>query len=280
MGLKRYRGRHLRPRPKKRGPVVVATAAAISLPSTAHAGVHVVRRGETLSGIARRYNTTVTRLAHANNLSNANLILAGQRLRIPGGVYFSGNHTVRSGETLSAIAGRYGTTVASLARRNHLANPNFIVAGQRLRVPGRGGAMPVAARAPAPASTSTIQSSLHHQAHAHGVDSSLVKAVGWQESGWRQDVVSSAGAIGVMQVMPDTARYVNRVLGGGSLNVRRADDNVHLGVMYLRHMLNRFPSVAKALAGYYSGPRNVGRRLKSYQRPYVKSVLSLRERFR
>lgn len=277
--MRRYRARHLKPKPKRRGPVVVATAASMSLAGPAHAATHLVRKGETLSDIARRHGSSVARLARINRLSDPNLIVAGSRLRVPGRARITSIHVVRQGETLSGIAARYRSTVARLTRVNRLGDPNLIVVGTRLKVPHA--ASPVRARSVT--SRSAIAASLHSQAVAHGVDPALVKAVAWQESGWQQHVKSSAGAIGVMQVMPGTARYVNRVLGGGGdhrLKIRKADDNVHLGVMYLRHMLGIFKTRRKALAGYYSGPGNVGRRLKKYQRPYVRSVMALTRRFR
>ena len=85
-----------------------------------------------------------------------------------------------------------------------------------------------------------------------------------------------------MQVMPATARWVNRSLGGGGhrLRVRSSDDNVHLGVMYLRHLTATMGSLRRALAAYYSGPGSVGKRLNAGQRRYVRNVLALRERFR
>ena len=104
MSFGRYRGRHLRARPKKRGPVVVGTAAAVLVGSSgsASAGSHRVRSGETLSSIAGRYKTSVTRLVRMNNINDPNLIVVGQRLRVPGGGPGTRTHTVRSGETLSA----------------------------------------------------------------------------------------------------------------------------------------------------------------------------------
>jgi len=273
--VSRYRGRHLKPRPKKRGPVVVATAATMSLTGPAYAGTHLVRRGETLSGIATRYRTSVTRLVRMNDLANPNLIVAGRRLRVPGGRPTSRTHVVRSGETLSAIAAQYGTTIARLAKVNKLANPNLIVIGTKLRVPGRGHV-----RAATPANVTSIESSLENQARSHGADPALVKAVAWQESGWRQSARSSAGAIGVMQVMPGTARYINCCLGGHGLKVRKADDNVHLGVMYLRHMQRMFSKTKRALAGYYAGPGNVKGKLDKGQRGYATNVLALVKRFR
>jgi soluble lytic murein transglycosylase-like protein len=82
-----------------------------------------------------------------------------------------------------------------------------------------------------------------------------------------------------MQVMPATARWVNTVLGGHNLDIHVADDNVHLGVMYLRHLLDQMGSVRRALAAYYSGPGAVGRRLDRGQRAYVDNVLALMDRF-
>lgn len=286
MRVRRYRGRHLRPQPKKTGPVILATAASMSMAAPALAGTVQVKRGQTLSQIAARHGTSVTRLARMNHLSDPNLIVVGQRLRVPGGGGGGGSrtsHTVRAGETLSEIAARYGISAAAIARANNIDNPNYIFAGEHLRIPkgggGGGGAKVSGSVAPLPAPIS-VGTSLQRQATAHGVDPSLVKAVAWQESGWRQSARSSVGAIGVMQVMPGTADYVNSALGHGNLKVRKTDDNIHLGVAYLRHMLQTTSSRRRALAAYYSGPGNVKGRLKGYQKAYVRSVLALRNRFR
>ena len=283
MRLTRYKGRHLRPQPKKAGPVVLATAASMSMAAPAVAAPHKVRPGETLSAIAARHGTSVAALARANQLSDPDLIVAGQRLRVPGGRGGGGgtSHTVRAGETLSSIAGRFGTSVAAIARANRIADPNLIFAGQHLRIPGGsgGGSAKVSGSADLPA-PAPVGATLERQAASHGVETALVKAVAWQESGWRQSARSSVGAIGVMQVMPGTADYVNSALDHGNLNVRKTEDNVHLGVAYLRHMQRTMGSTRRALAAYYSGPGNVKGRLKGYQKAYVRSVLALRERFR
>jgi LysM repeat protein len=286
MRLRRYRGRHLQPQPNKAAPVILAATASMSMAAPAMAGTIQVKRGQTLSTIAARHGTTVARLARMNDLSNPNLIAVGQRLRVPGagggGRTGRTSHTVRAGETLSTIAARYGTSISAIARANNIDNPNFIFAGQHLSIPrgtgGGGGAKVSGAVAPLP-SPGGVGATLHRQAAAHGVDPALVKAVAWQESGWRQSARSSVGAIGVMQVMPGTADYVNSALGHGNLNVRKTEGNVHLGVAYLRHMLQITGSRRRALAAYYSGPGNVKGRLKGYQKAYVRSVLALRNRF-
>ncbi|HEX2058472.1 MAG TPA: LysM peptidoglycan-binding domain-containing protein [Actinomycetota bacterium] len=278
MRLRRYRGKHLKPRHRGKTPAAVGAATVVWFAgSSAHAGTHIVRSGETLSSIAARYRTTVAALVKANGLADPNFIVAGQRLRVRTPVV---RHRVRAGETLSGIAARFGTTAARLARANRLADPDFIVPGQSIRVPG---GLPVAAAATSAATVTppavpaaVVEDSLERQSAAHGVRTSLVKAVAMKESAWRQDAVSSAGAVGVMQVMPDTARFVNEVLDPGpGLDLRDADDNVHLGVMYLDHMLDRMPSEKDALAAYYSGPGNVRARLDRGQRAYVKDVKDL-----
>jgi soluble lytic murein transglycosylase-like protein len=83
-----------------------------------------------------------------------------------------------------------------------------------------------------------------------------------------------------MQVMPGTARWVNRVLlGGASLNARAAHDNIKMGVSYMRYLLSIMPTQEKALAAYYSGPGNVGSKLRRYQRVYVNAVHAHLTRF-
>lgn len=254
-------------------PAAVGAATVVWLAGgSAQAGTHVVRAGETLSSIAARYRTTVGSLARANDLADPDLIVAGQRLRVRTPAI---RHRVRAGDTLSGIAARLGTTAARIARANDLTDPDYIVPGQSLRVPG--GAPAVATgltpATPPAVPVAVVEESLERQSAAHGVRTSLVKAVAMKESAWRQDAVSSAGAVGVMQVMPGTADFVNDVLDPGpELDLRDADDNVHLGVMYLDHMLDTMPSEKDALAAYYSGPGNVGPRLDRGQRDYVSEV--------
>ncbi|MFP2899495.1 LysM peptidoglycan-binding domain-containing protein [Corallococcus sp. 4LFB] len=113
-----------------------------------------VRSGDTLSGLAQRFNTSVGSLQKTNHIANANLIRVGQRLTVPDGFQAApskaGSYTVRSGDTLSGIAGRHGTTAAALAKANHIANPNKIYVGQKLTIPGAGGgSAPVTSKPPA-----------------------------------------------------------------------------------------------------------------------------------
>lgn len=140
---------------------------------------YVVRAGDTLTAIAGRHGVTVAAIVAANGIANPNLIFIGQTLVIPGasgappapapapapggtpvpptgGTCVGGNYTVRSGDTLLAIAARNGTTVAAIAALNGIVNINLIFVGQVLKLPGGncppgGNTPPPAPPAPTPA---------------------------------------------------------------------------------------------------------------------------------
>ena len=97
---------------------------------------YTVKSGDTLSSIASKYGTTYQELARINGISNPNKIYPGQVLKIGGGSSISSTeyYMVKSGDTLSAIAKKYGTTVNQLASWNNIANVNKIYVGQKLRV--------------------------------------------------------------------------------------------------------------------------------------------------
>ncbi|WP_432226153.1 LysM peptidoglycan-binding domain-containing protein [Limosilactobacillus fermentum] len=92
---------------------------------------YTVRYGDTLSGIASRYGTSTSTLASINGISNPNWIYPGQVLKLSGGSSTRA-YTVRSGDTLSGIASRLGTSWTSLKAKNGIANANLIYPGQTL----------------------------------------------------------------------------------------------------------------------------------------------------
>jgi len=107
-------------------------------PEVAGASSVVVSPGQTLSQIAGDNDTTVAALEALNNISDPNQIDTGWVLQLPGATASPSGHgiVVEAGQTLTSIAAQYGTTVAALEAVNGLANPNQIVAGSTLQLPG------------------------------------------------------------------------------------------------------------------------------------------------
>lgn len=103
-------------------------------PSPAPSGTYIVKAGDTLGAIAARYGTTYQYLAKINNISNPNLIYVGQVIRVNIQSAPPSTYTVVRGDTLSAIASHFGTTVANLVSLNGIKNPNLIYTGQVLRI--------------------------------------------------------------------------------------------------------------------------------------------------
>lgn len=104
----------------------------VSGSSNGSSTTYMVKSGDSLSGIASRYGTTVSALASLNGISNPNWIYPGQVLKISGSQSSSRTYTVRSGDTLSGIASRLGVSWYSLKAKNGISNPNLIYPGQVL----------------------------------------------------------------------------------------------------------------------------------------------------
>lgn len=286
-------------------PAAAPAAAPAPAPAPA-AATYVVRSGETLGGIASRNKTTVSALIQANGITNPNVIREGMTLRIPGsattavaGANNYAVYVVKAGETLGGIASRNKTTVRALQELNGLANPNLVREGMRLRLPGAGAPQAAPAAAPAPSGSGvakgtyplTLQRSperlalvpnFQHWARTYNVPTDLLMAVAWQESGWKNHVVSSVGARGIGQIMPGTRDYIANVLiKDSTLSVADPDDNIRMSARYLRYLLDYHNgNVDKAIGSYYQGPAAVRKHgfYKETER-YVSNVQSFRWRF-
>src|SRR5574341_1144110 len=126
---------------------------------------YIVQWGDTLGTIANRCGTSIAALRLANPGAGY-WIYAGQTLWLPGAYIDNGNgyaiYIVARGDTLKALAARFGTTMAVLGSLNSLSNYNLIYQGQRLTVPTGGGApapgpYPTPIPGPAPAGTYIVQ---------------------------------------------------------------------------------------------------------------------------
>ena len=289
-------------------PSVSEASAALSNPGVQPTqitplGGYAVQPGDTLSGIAASHGVSLSSLAAANGVSSDSFAIAGTTLKIPSASAEStssseagppplGGYTVRPGDSLSGIAATAGVSMQQLAWMNGLDPSHYLLAGTVLKLPTGASApststpaptqtiVPQAAPNPTPERVSSAQ--IAQVAAEHGVPASLASAIAYQESGFNNDMVSSANARGVMQIMPGTWEWVNRSLAGSNpLNPNSAIDNVRGGVLYLRQLLNDFGGDPNsAIAAYYQGEGAVkSRGLYPETQQYVASVNALRARF-
>lgn len=257
-----------------------------------------VHRGDTLSGIAAKNGTSVQALQRANHLTGTT-IYAGQLLRIPGQNVAPTRtvplvYVVRPGDNLTKLGRRLHHSVPWLKAKNHLKSSTIVI-GQRLVYGER-----AATAAPRPSSSVRSRAAYHRallhrrtmpsRAHVraliraaarrHGVPVDLALALSYQESGFQQRVVSPVDAVGVMQVLPSTARGLAR-MHGRSYDLLRVEDNVEAGVTLISDLLRATGDVPHALAGYYQGlgsVSNVG--LLPQTKQYVRNITLLRKHFR
>ncbi|MFN0027309.1 MAG: LysM peptidoglycan-binding domain-containing protein [Acidimicrobiales bacterium] len=218
---------------------------------------YVVVAGDTVSAIAARFGVTVDALRAANNLANPNLIQIGQILTIPssaGGLLPPGPRTMPSG------------TEVSLVPANGL--PSAVLGPPQLGAPAALGPVGSAASLPRslfgsaandPARLALIPSMDRWAAH-YQIDRNLLKGLAYVESSWRVDAISSAGAVGVGQLMPATSAWIaSYLIGDPTLDARRADDNIRMSARYVRYLIDQLGVEDQALGAYYQGIGSVQR---------------------
>jgi LysM repeat protein len=216
---------------------------------------YVVKPGDSISKIAKRYRCSQANLLAANGLRAGDRIYAGKPLLVPVKVHAkpATKKPAKSKKRNNTFAGRtYADHIVDAADRNRAVLRNR-------KLPTR----------------SQIRSMIISTAKRHGVDPELALAISWQESGWKQRVVSPANAVGAMQVIPSTGKFASSLVGR-KLDLLKPQDNVTAGVV----LLSRLTAAAKldiAIAGYYQGLGGV-RRNGMYPDTvrYVKSVLRLK----
>lgn len=202
------------------------------------ASSYTVKSGDTLSGIASANGTDWQTLARINGISNPDLIQSGQQIKLPGGSTTQPTtYTVKSGDTLGAIAAANGTTVAALARDNGIRNPDQISVGQVLRInggsggatgtggtPGTTAVPPTTTGGASGASTGRLsengarfiydheaQRGVSDKLHWPGGASGVTLGPGYDMKGRTSaEIVRDLTAVGVN---PDTARSISRAAG-------------------------------------------------------------------
>jgi LysM repeat protein len=269
----------------------IGLTLSLALAGSASAGGlrHTVVAGDTLSGISSVYAVAVDALAQLNNIPNPNLIFPGQLLEIPGLAADQEEpsqdrgdtvYEIQPGDTLSAISLRFNVSVAALQSANGLTNADFIVVGQRLVIPSPQPGLLFDMPTVRPSSPE-VEAIIDDLSAAEGIDANLVRALAWVESGWRQSAVSPTGALGVMQLMPDTTIWLENDVFHYELNEDASVyDNVKAGVRLLRILLDSTGDVDLALASYYQGQGpTLNGVLYDDTRSYVRTVRALKDRF-
>jgi N-acetylmuramoyl-L-alanine amidase len=282
--------------------VPLALAATLTASASGYSLIHV-HRGDTLSGLALRYHTTVSRLIALNHLpGNGDLIYAGQSLRVPGaGSAGAGGtvttYTVRAGDTLDGVAARFHVSPAVIARRNHLPSSLMVRIGQRLVIrhahtshvtaPPTGGIGNAAARHDravladrSEPSQDQVASMIRSTAERWRLDPRLALAISYQESGFNMRVVSGVDAVGAMQIMPYTGTYLSNDVVHRHLDLDDAQDNITAGVALLSLLQGETHNERRTAAGYYQGLQSVrDHGMLPDTKQYARDVLALRHRF-
>ncbi len=206
----------------------------------------------------------------------------------------TGGYRVQPGDTLSGIAAANGLSVDQLAAQNGLSPTGVLLSGTTLSLGGgSAAAIPVASTTPVPASAPASAGAqpttqmvspgdVGSVAAAEGVSPSLAEAIGYQESGFNNGLVSRTGATGVMQIEPGTWRYIGQNLATPPpLSPYSAHDNIRGGVLLLHSLLYQTGGdPALAAAGYYQGLDSVRRHgMYADTQRYVNDVMALRSRF-
>ncbi len=273
-----------------RAAVLAALIAGSTLvaPVVAGAETHVVEPGETLSHVAVETGVSVAELQALNGITDVHRVYAGQRLEIgtrravetPSSTY-----TVLPGDTLGAIAVRFGTTTRILMDQNAIADANRIRPGTVLTVPGA-----VIEPSDRPNLPERLRSRperlalvpvFEKWAAANEIDPALLMALAFHESGWNQDAVSHAGAVGIGQLMPVSAQWIAAFLiGRPELDRTLPEDNIRMSARYLSWLLQRFDDERLAIGAYFQGPTSVSAGIwNDSTELYVQNVLAQRPNF-
>jgi len=233
---------------------------------------HTVRPGDTATGLAVRYHAWTRELRAINHLGRHGRLYVGERIRIPVVVAALRAHRHRH-HAARPRTNRHHTTKHHTTRHHTKKHHTRTHVTRR---PVHRAAHPHPWRL-ADVSRAKVRRVVVKIARLHGVDPHLALAVAWQESGWQQRRISSAGAIGAMQVLPGTARWMSTYVGH-ELNPYGLYDNVTAGVVLLK-ILRGQTSGRKAVASYYQGLGSVqDHGLYRSTKGYVRNVVYLRKR--
>ena len=198
-------------------------------------------------------------------------------------------YVVKSGDTATGLAVRFHAWTDELISHNHLGATGRLRVGQRIEIPvvtsrdDTSDPKPDKPRTKdepdvSGPSRERVRRVITRVSRHRGVDPELALAVSWQEAGWQMHHVSSAGAVGAMQVLPGTARWME-AYADRDLRLRRLRDNATAGVLLLSVLREHTRSRRHQVGAYYQGLGAVQRvGLYEETRHYVDNVLAIKKR--
>jgi LysM repeat protein len=291
---------------------------------TSGGGEYTVKSGDTLSAISARHGVKLSEVLSWNGLNMGSIIYPGQKIKIGAGTpatptpapapapapvapASSGSYTVKSGDTLSAIAAKHGVKLSDILSANKLTMSSIIYPGNKLAIPGIS-VQPTASVTPLVPSTflgftypaavvssanenkallnaspvpsrEQMRSIVADTARRMDVDPSLALAFAHQESGFDQRAVSPANAIGTMQVIPSSGEWASDLVGR-KLNLLDPYDNATAGVAIIRQLIRTSKDLDHAIAGYYQGQYSVSKNgMFEDTKSYVESIKAHQKNF-
>ncbi len=278
--------------------LTIPSASAAGAPaSTATGGSVTVRSGDSLWSISQRAGVSLGALLAANGLNVNSVIHPGQSISLPGGsssttattsaaaptpaiptastASIASTYEVRPGDGFTVIARRLGVSVPALLDANALSLSAVIHPGQRLEVPE--------STVPRQVSTAShLVPIFERAANEAGIPADLLMAVAYVESRWQQSARSSAGAVGVGQLMLATARWVARdLIGESGLDITDTTDNIRMSAHLLAWLLDEAGGNAdRALAMYLQGVYGVrANGVSAAAVEYAAKISSVRRQF-
>ena len=191
------------------------------------------------------------------------------------------SYVVEPGDTVSGLAVQLHAWTSEIVSHNHLGRDGALEVGQRIEIPVVGktrGSTPTAMWQHPDRDREKVRRVIAGAARNHGVDPQLALAVSWQESGWQMGLVSHADAIGAMQVLPSTGRWMEHY-AGRPLDLDRLGDNATAGVLLLEVLSRHTHRRTHKIGAYYQGLGAVRRHgLYGETRAYVANVEAIKQR--
>ncbi len=279
---------------------------------------YVVRSGDTLNAIARRFGISASTLATTNGLTNPNLIYVGQSLSVPMIVRDGGRSGVTpvlpppgvevvplgsrpTTTTTTAPTTTLPPTTTSTQPPTTTTLPPTTTTTQpptTTTLPPTTTTLPPSTSIPAPPTPVSLPVSLFGSAatdparlalvpsfdrwsDTYRVPRALMKGLGYVESSWRANALSSAGAVGIGQLMPDTSAWLAvYIIGDPTLDPNDPDDNIRMSARYIRWLMDQLGNEYSAIAAYYQGIGSVQRDgIQPGTHAYVARVQSARAAF-